>query len=124
MNCLTRLLLGHGQGGLEVCAGKDLDNPVWTPVPPEEDAITCNIGDMLMRWSDDRLPSNFHRVRTPEPCEYFGSRYSIAFFAQANLDAVSAGPSGKHAQVSAGDYLRQRSLANVLAAGASAGLVC
>ena len=90
-------------------------------MPPEEDAITCNIGDMLMRWSDDRLPSNFHRVRTPEPGEYLGSRYSIAFFAQANRESVIAGPSGKHAPISAGDYLRQRVAANFQAAGGAPG---
>jgi hypothetical protein len=34
-------------------------------------------GDMLMRWSDDQLPSNFHRVRSPLPGEYQGARYSL-----------------------------------------------
>ena len=35
-----------------------------------------------MRWSDDRLKSNYHRVRMPRPGEYQGSRYSIAYFNQ------------------------------------------
>ena len=39
----------------------------WTPVKPVDGVITCNIGDMLMRWSDEQLPSNFHRVRNPLP---------------------------------------------------------
>ena len=122
-DCLTLLFQRAGQGGLEVCAGKDLENPAWTPVPPEEDAITCNIGDMLMRWSDDRLPSNFHRVRTPEPDEYLGSRYSIAFFAQANRESLIAGPAGKYPPISAGDYLRQRVAANFQPAGGASGAV-
>ena len=37
-------------------------------VKPVDGVITCNIGDMLMRWSDDQLPSNFHpRVQTLSP---------------------------------------------------------
>ena len=42
-----------------------------------------NIGDALMRWSDDKLKSNYHRVRMPVPGEDQGSRYSIAYFNQA-----------------------------------------
>lgn len=36
------------------------------PASPLEGAITVNIGDILMRWSDDVLKSTYHRVRTPE----------------------------------------------------------
>ena len=36
-----------------------------------------------MRWSDDKLKSNYHRVRMPMPGEDQGSRYSIAYFNQA-----------------------------------------
>ncbi len=56
-DCLTLLHQRPGQGGLQVCPGKDADNPAWTDVPPVRGAVTCNIGDMLMRWSDDRLRS-------------------------------------------------------------------
>ena len=84
----------------------------WTPVPPDGDVITCNIGDMLMRWSDDQLPSNFHRVKNPLPGEYMGPRYSIAFFAQANRDAIIEGPGKKYPAIAAGDYLNQRVAAN------------
>ncbi len=64
---------------------------------PDQQAITCNIGDMLMRWSDDlSCPSNFHRVKNPLPGEYMGPRDSIAFFAQANRDAIIEGPRKKY----------------------------
>ena len=109
---LTQLFQRPGPGGRGGCPGQDRDTPAWTPVPPDEEAITCNIGDMLMRWSDDRLPSNFHRVRNPQAGEYLGPRYSIAFFAQANREAVIAGPQGKYPPITAGDYLRQRVAAN------------
>jgi hypothetical protein len=53
-------------------------------------------GDMLMRWSDDLLPSNFHRVKSPGAADHRGARYSIAFFAQANHEVMIEGPGGKY----------------------------
>jgi isopenicillin N synthase-like dioxygenase len=111
-DCLTLLFQRQGQGGLQVCPGKEIDSQAWTSVAPDEEAITCNIGDMLMRWSDDQLPSNFHRVKNPVPGDYMGSRYSMAFFAQANRDAMIDGPGGKYPPIAAGDYLNQRVAAN------------
>lgn len=111
-DCLTLLYQRQNQGGLEVCPGKEMDAQEWTPVPPDGEVITCNIGDMLMRWSDDQLPSNFHRVKNPQPGDYMGPRYSIAFFAQANRDAVIEGPGGKYPAITAGEYLNQRVAAN------------
>ena len=111
-DCLTLLFQRQGQGGLQVLPGKEAEDQAWTPIPPHEDVITCNIGDMLMRWSDDRLPSNFHRVKNPQPGEYMGSRYSLAFFCQANSDVMIESPAGKYPPISAGDYLWQRVAAN------------
>lgn len=111
-DCLTLLFQREGQGGLQVCPGKEADGQVWTEVAPAEGVITCNIGDMLMRWSDDVLPSNFHRVRNPRPDEYQGARYSLAFFAQANRDVVIQGPRQVHPPITAADYLAQRVSAN------------
>ena len=111
-DCLTLLFQRKGQGGLQVCPGKEMDSQAWTSVAPDEEAITCNIGDMLMRWSDDQLPSNFHRVKNPVPGDYMGSRYSMAFFAQANRDALIEGPAKKYPAIAAGDYLNQRIAAN------------
>jgi len=79
-DCLTLLFQQKGQGGLQVCPGKEMETQEWTSIEPAADVITCNIGDMLMRWSDDQLPSNFHRVKNPLPHEYLGPRYSLAFF--------------------------------------------
>jgi isopenicillin N synthase-like dioxygenase len=115
-DCLTLLFQRDGQGGLQVCPGREAEKQRWTPVEATSDAITCNIGDMLMRWSDDQLPSNFHRVRLPGAGEYTGARYSMAFFAQANRDVVIAGPQGRYAEITAEEYLRQRVSANYRAA--------
>ncbi len=95
-DCLTLLFQRDGQGGLQLCPGKEMDTQEWTSVVPAEEAITCNIGDMLMRWSDDVLPSNFHRVKSPGVTDYRGgARYSLAFFAQANRDVTIEGAGGQ-----------------------------
>ncbi|MDP9045207.1 MAG: isopenicillin N synthase family oxygenase [Pseudomonadota bacterium] len=111
-DCLTLLFQRAGQGGLQVCPGKDMAAQEWTPIEPSDDVITCNIGDMLMRWSDDRLPSNFHRVKNPLPNEYQGGRHSIAFFAQANRDVLIESPGGRYAPITAENYLQERVRAN------------
>jgi len=111
-DCLTLLHQKPGQGGLQLCPGIEAGSDRWTSVEPAEGVITCNIGDMLMRWSDDRLRSTLHRVRMPRPGEYLGPRQSIAFFCQANTDATIISPAGKYAPITAADYLRQRIAAN------------
>ncbi|MGF1597015.1 MAG: isopenicillin N synthase family dioxygenase [Acidimicrobiales bacterium] len=114
-NCLTLLFQRTGQSGLQVSPGTDAANAVWTSVDPRDDIITCNIGDMLMRWSDDQLRSNFHRVRGPRQGEDAGSRYSVAFFAQANKPALIESPTGRFEPITAGDFLQQRVNANFVA---------
>ena len=113
-DCLTLLHQKEGQGGLQLCPGKDSKGRAlaWTDVPPRGGVITCNIGDMLMRWSDDRLLSNLHRVRMPKPDEYLGPRYSIAFFCQANKDTVLEGPERKYEPMTGHDYIQMRLGAN------------
>ena len=113
-DCLTLLHQRAGQTGLQVCPGKDTQGRAvtWTDVPADDHVITCNIGDMLMRWSDDRLVSNLHRVRMPKPSESRGPRYSIAFFAQANMDTTLSGPLGKYDPITAHDYIQMRIKAN------------
>lgn len=111
-DCLTLLFQRDGQGGLQVCPGKEMAEQQWTSITPSSSLITCNIGDMLTRWSDDLLPSNFHRVRSPGADEYQGERYSIAYFAQADRDAVIQGPRGVYPPVTAAEFLTQRVQAN------------
>ncbi|MEM1112519.1 MAG: 2OG-Fe(II) oxygenase family protein [Pseudomonadota bacterium] len=111
-DCLTLLFQRDGQDGLQVCPGAESQSSVWTPVPAQSDLITCNIGDMLMRWSDDKLRSTLHRVRAPESGEAAADRYTIAFFAQANRDQLIEGPLGKYPPITAHDYLQQRIAAN------------
>ena len=111
-DCLTLLHQRAGQGGLQLCPGKEAAVLAWTDVEPLPGVVTCNIGDMLMRWSDDKLQSTLHRVRMPRADEYLGPRYSLPFFCQANKDAVIQGPEKKYPPITAHDYLQQRIAAN------------
>ncbi|MBI1202734.1 MAG: isopenicillin N synthase family oxygenase [Rhodopseudomonas sp.] len=113
-DCLTLLHQKTGQGGLQLCPGKEAgaSELEWTDVEPLPGVITCNIGDMLRRWSDDKLLSTLHRVRMPRSDEYLGPRYSLPFFCQANKDAIIQGPGKKYDPITAHDYLQQRIAAN------------
>ncbi|MDB5655518.1 MAG: 2OG-Fe(II) oxygenase [Tardiphaga sp.] len=111
-DCLTLLHQRTGQGGLQLCPGKESAELEWTDVEPLPGVITCNIGDMLRRWSDDQLLSTLHRVRMPTADEYQGPRYSLPFFCQANKDAMIQGPGKVYEPISAHDYLQQRIAAN------------
>jgi isopenicillin N synthase-like dioxygenase len=73
------LLIGNGVSGLQIRPR----NGDWSDAPHVPGAFICNIGDCLMRWSNDTYVSTPHRVLAP-PLE----RYSIAFFLDPNADAV------------------------------------
>ncbi|KAI4601959.1 hypothetical protein KJ359_010825 [Pestalotiopsis sp. 9143b] len=103
---LTLLFQRPGQSGLEICPGREAFTAfglgdTWTKVEPAAGEIVCNIGDLLMSWSDDRFKSTFHRVKTPTNPEvdYYGPRYSMAYFNQPNTDCQIQGPSKKYPMV-------------------------
>jgi isopenicillin N synthase-like dioxygenase len=83
----------------------------WIDVPRLPGAFVCNIGDCLMRWSNDVYVSTPHRVLPPRQ-----ERYSVAFFLDPNPDAlvsalpgcVPPGEVPKYPPVTAADYLQQR----------------
>jgi len=102
------LLLTDDAGGLEV---RRRDG-TWVSAPPIPGAFVCNIGDCLMRWSNDIYLSTPHRVTNPAGRD----RYSIAFFLDPNPDIVvdclpgcctDASPS-KYPAIIAADYLKER----------------
>lgn len=101
------LLATDGVAGLQV---RRRDGG-WIDVPPLPGAFICNIGDCLMRWSNDVYVSTPHRVLPPRQ-----ERYSIAFFLDPNPDAlvsalpgcVRPGEAPKYPPVTAAEYLRQR----------------
>jgi isopenicillin N synthase-like dioxygenase len=81
INVIT-LLLGAEEAGLEV---KDRDGR-WIPINPPPGALVCNIGDMLQRLTNHRLPSTTHRVVNPPPERRGTPRYSTPFFLHFNSD--------------------------------------
>ncbi|KAK9440029.1 gibberellin 20-oxidase [Metarhizium brunneum] len=99
IGCLTLLFQRDKQDGLEICTGRESHTcfdvgDSFTPIPAHTGPIVVNIGDMLMAWSDDRLKSNFHRVRARE-IGYSPPRYSIAYFNQARRGFIVQGPRKK-----------------------------
>ena len=107
---LMTLLMGEqAPGGLEVRtrAGD------WINVETRPDIFVVNVGDLLMRWTNDIWVSNTHRVVNPPPgARLSQGRISIAFFQQPNYDAViecipsCAGPGNppRYAPVRSGNY--------------------
>jgi isopenicillin N synthase-like dioxygenase len=86
INVIT-LLLGAEEAGLEV---KDRSlgeaGGRWIPINPPPGALVCNIGDMLQRLTNHRLPSTSHRVVNPPPERRGVARYSTPFFLHFNSD--------------------------------------
>jgi isopenicillin N synthase-like dioxygenase len=76
--CVT-LLATDTVGGLEV----QTRDGTWLDAPPIPGALVCNIGDCLMRWTNDIYVSTPHRVVNSKGRE----RYSVAFFLDPNPDA-------------------------------------
>ena len=83
----------------------------WLDAPVIPGTFVCNIGDCLMRWSNDVYVSTPHKVVNPGR-----DRYSVAFFLDPNPDAVvaclptctSPGRPAKYAPISGADFLRSR----------------
>ncbi len=102
------LLAQDQTGGLEV-RGRD---GTWIAVPPQPGTFVCNIGDCLMRWTNDIYVSNAHRVVNRSGRE----RYSIAFFGDGNADTLVACPPAllgpaeapKYPPITYADYLQSR----------------
>jgi isopenicillin N synthase-like dioxygenase len=57
----------------------------WIDVPPAQDLLAVNFGDVLERWSGGRIKATQHRV-----ISYGKERKSIPFFYEARADAEIA----------------------------------
>ncbi len=101
------ILATDGVAGLQV---RRRDG-VWLDAPHIDGTFVCNIGDCLMRWTNDVYVSTPHRVLRPA-----SERYSVAFFADPNPDAlveaiptcVAPGAAPRYAPITSAVYLRQR----------------
>ena len=87
LGMMTLLHSDNDIGGLEVMdrAGH------WVRVPNIEGAFTVNLGDLMMRWTNDRWRSTLHRVvNPPDLADGMSRRLSIGMFFIPNYDAVVA----------------------------------
>jgi len=75
INAIT-LLLGAEEAGLQLL---DRDGR-WLAVNPRPGSVVVNIGDMLQRLTNHRLPSTTHRVVNPTSDRAGVARYSMPFF--------------------------------------------
>lgn len=101
------LLLQDENGGLQV---KNRDGE-WVAAPPIEGTLVCNIGDLLHRWSNEFLSSNFHRVINRSGKE----RHSLVVFFDPDPDAVIdpsdlGFPDGreKYPPITTGEYIQDK----------------
>lgn len=110
---LITLLLGAEEAGLELL---ERDGR-WLPVKPPQGAMVVNVGDMLQRLTNHRLPSTTHRVVNPPPERRGKSRYSMPFFLHPAPDfmietlpgTVDADHPNRYPQsITAHDYLHER----------------
>ena len=114
------LLFQDTRGGLQV---QD-DAGAWKDVKPIPSTVVVNAGDLLARWSNDRIRSTKHRVVEPplpvgaEEVNEYPARYSIAYFCNPDfhktieaLPGTFGGATGKEKRfeaINSGDYLVQR----------------
>ncbi|MFC3068228.1 isopenicillin N synthase family dioxygenase [Phenylobacterium soli] len=112
INVIT-LLLGAEEAGLEV---KEKDGS-WLAINPPPGSLVINIGDMLQRLTNHRLPSTTHRVVNPSPERRGFARYSTPFFLHFNSDYLietlpncvdAEHPDRYPTPITANEYLQER----------------
>jgi isopenicillin N synthase-like dioxygenase len=118
---VTILKADDAPGGLQVKNRAD----DWVDVVPVADSFICNLGDLMMHWTNDRWISTLHRVVNPPRERGSDSRrMSIAFFFQPNYDALieclpsccGPGDPPRHAPVTSGEHRLRKFLKGVGAA--------
>ena len=112
---LITLLMGAQGSGLQVLNRQN----EWIDAIAEPDELIINVGDMLSRLTNNRLPSTVHRVINPPREEWGKARYSLPFFMHPvphmPLNCLAKTVDENHPKlyedISAGDFLHQRLVA-------------
>ncbi len=109
---LITLLVGASADGLEILS-KVGD---WVPVTSLPEQIVVNVGDMLQRFTNNKLISTTHRVVNPKIELWHTSRFSIPFFlhprSSMSLKCLDSCVDDTHPiayeDATAGEYLDER----------------
>jgi isopenicillin N synthase-like dioxygenase len=109
---LITLLVGASAEGLQLLSKQN----EWLDITAPEGCIVVNVGDMLQRFTNNKLRSTTHRVVNPPREKWHTHRYSIPFFlhprSEMRLDCLPSCISDQnplaYALSSAGEYLDER----------------
>ena len=109
---LITLLVGASADGLEILNNQG----EWISVTSLPEQIVVNVGDMLQRFTNNRLRSTTHRVVNPKRELWHTSRFSIPFFLhpQSSMSLKCLGSCIDDAHplqyedITAGEYLNER----------------
>ncbi len=109
---LITLLVGASADGLEVLSKQN----EWIPVTSLPEQIVVNVGDMLQRFTNNKLRSTTHRVVNPAREFWHTSRFSIPFFLHPKSSmslkcletCIDDGNPKAYEDSSAGEYLDER----------------
>ena len=113
-------------GSLTILRGDDVPGGLqvrrrdgsWTDLHPAPGSFVCNLGDMMMRWTNDYWVSTPHRVVNP-PREFAGlDRISLVFFHMPNHDAeiacidrrLAPGEAPNYSPINCADYFAAKYL--------------
>ncbi|MEO6406182.1 MAG: 2-oxoglutarate and iron-dependent oxygenase domain-containing protein [Ferruginibacter sp.] len=109
---LITLLVGASAEGLEILTKQN----EWVPVTALTEQIVINVGDMLQRFTNNKLRSTTHRVVNPRRELWHTSRFSIPFFmhpkSTMSLISLESCINSTHPKAytdaTAGEYLDER----------------
>ena len=109
---LITLLVGASADGLQILTKRN----GWIAVTSLPEQIVVNVGDMLQRFTNNKLRSTTHRVVNPARELWHTSRFSIPFFlhpkSSMSLRCLDACVDKEHPKAyedaSAGEYLDER----------------
>jgi len=109
---LITLLVGASADGLQILTKQG----EWVGVTSLPEQIVVNVGDMLQRFTNNRLMSTTHRVVNPARELWHTSRFSIPFFLHPKssmslrcLDTcIDEGHPKAYEDATAGEYLDER----------------
>ncbi len=109
---LITLLVGASADGLQILTKQN----EWVGVTSLPEQIVVNVGDMLQRFTNNKLRSTTHRVVNPARELWHTSRFSIPFFlhpkSSMSLECTGSCIDGEHPKaydnITAGEYLDER----------------